>query len=391
VVTEYAAVVRLAEEYGVDLAGEYGLGTAPTVSAGHGRSHALASYQRKGTSTQKQGQKRSVWECQDKRIFQESCGHENWEYSARPCGSWSCEPCRTRRVMEEIVPEVAAALRLARKLRVTLKHVVITWPGDSVAAEDSPAGAAARAKHIAALWQMLRKKNKFAHWLKVAESHKSGKIHFHFLVIMPGFPRDELVAFWEKLTGANQLWIESTFLKCPKCWQHGIRANRQQNRKIVPWPGSGKCGNCGYKIKGQDYESIIRGIAAEASKYLGKQMAMASKHKKLTRSKGWPALADDKPEKVKCVECDSFHVYKRIGEVAGHVKVKLAEIEGAHVAYYPTGGQPCHCFDRGGGNPRFRESVSVSPEGALADMAVGYHSAADGSGCDCGSCLPRES
>jgi len=145
----------------------------------------------------------------------------------------------------------------------------------------------------------------------------------------------------------------------------------------VPWPGSGKCGNCGYKIKGQDYESIIRGIAAEASKYLGKQMAEASKHKKLTRSKGWPALVDDKPEKVKCVECDSFHVYKRIGEVAGHVKVKLAEIEGAHVAYYPTGGQPCRCFDRGGGNPRFRESVSVSSEGALADMAVGYHSAAD--------------
>jgi len=68
VVTEYAAVVRMAEEYGVDLAGEYGLGVAPTVSKGHGRGHALASYQRKGTSTQKQGQKRSVWECQDKPI-----------------------------------------------------------------------------------------------------------------------------------------------------------------------------------------------------------------------------------------------------------------------------------------------------------------------------------
>ena len=386
-VTEYAAVVRLAEEYGVDLSSEYGLGVSPTVSAGHGRGHALASYLRKGGSTQKQGQKRSVWECQDKRIFQESCGHANWEFSARPCGSWSCEPCRTRRVMEEIVPEVAAALRLARKLRVTLKHVVLTWPGDSVAAEDSPAGAAVRAKHIAALWQMLRKKNKFAHWLKVAESHKSGRIHFHFLVVMPGFPREDLVAFWEKLTGANQLWIESTFLKCPNCWQDGIRADRQKNRKIVPWPGSGKCGNCNYRIKGQDFESIIRGIAAEASKYLGKEMARASKHKKLTRSKGWPALVDDKPEKVKCVECDSFHVYKRIGEVTGHVKVKLAEIEGAHVAFYFSGGGPCHCFDRGGGNPRFRESVSVSPKSALADMAVGYHSAADGSACDCGSCL----
>ena len=301
-VTEYAAVVRLAEEYGVDLSSEYGLGVSPTVSAGHGRGHALASYLRKGGSTQKQGQKRSVWECQAKRIFQESCGHANWEFSARPCGSWSCEPCRTRRVMEEIVPEVAAALRLARKLRVTLKHVVLTWPGDSVAAEDSPAGAAVRAKHIAALWQMLRKKNKFAHWLKVAESHKSGRIHFHFLVVMPGFPREDLVAFWEKLTGANQLWIESTFLKCPNCWQDGIRADRQKNRKIVPWPGSGKCGNCNYRIKGQDFESIIRGIAAEASKYLGKEMARASKHKKLTRSKGWPALVDDKPEKVKCVE-----------------------------------------------------------------------------------------
>ena len=161
--------------------------------------------------------------------------------TVRPVGSWSCEPCRNRRGIEEIVPEVAAALRMARKLRVTLKPVVITWPGDSLAAEDSPAGAAARAKHIAALWQMLRKKNKFAHWLKVAESHKSGRIHFHFLVIMPGVSRD-LVAFWEKLTGANQLWIESTFLKCPNCWQDEIRANRQQNRKIVPGQGPANVG-----------------------------------------------------------------------------------------------------------------------------------------------------
>ena len=70
------------------------------------------------------------------------------------------------------------------------------------------------------------------------------------------------------------------------------------------------------------------------------------------------------------------------------MKVKLAEIEGAHVAFYRSGGRPCHCFDRGGGNPRFRESISVSPETALVDMAVGYHMAADGSGCDCASCSP---
>ena len=80
------------------------------------------------------------------------------------------------------------------------------------------------------------------------------------------------------------------------------------------------------------------------------------------------------------------------------MKVKLAEIEGAHVAFYLSGGGPCHCFDRGGGNPRFRESISVRPESGkakarfsgLSDMAVGYHLAAGGSGCDCGSCLPRE-
>ena len=384
---DHDLVVRLAEEYGVDLAGEYGLGVPKTVSKPHGRNHALASYPYQGRSTQKRSPKASVWECQDKKIFQESCGHLNWEFSARPCGSWSCEPCRNRRVMDEIVPEVASALRLARKLRVTLKHIVLTWPGESVAAQDSPDGAKARAKHIAALWQMLRKKNKFAHWLKVAESHKSGKIHFHFLVIMPGFSRDELVAFWEKLTGANQLWIESTFLKCPNCWQGAIRANRQQNRKIVPWPGSGKCGNCGYKLKGQDFETIIRGIAAEASKYLGKEMARASKHKKLTRSKGWPAPVDDKREKELCDKCDSFHVYQRIGDVAGHVQVKLAEIEGAHVAYHPAGGRPCHCFDYGGGNPRWRESVAQTPDSALADFALGYHSASDGSGCDCASCV----
>lgn len=361
------------------------VGEAPVGVGGHGGGHALPRYPYESVSTQKPGRGRRVWDCRDRRVFLESCGHGNWEFSARPCGLWSCEPCRERRVSDEIVPEVAEALRLARKLRVTLKHMVLTWPGATLAAQNSLEGAKARARHIQALWQWLRKTNRFAHWLKVAESHKSGTIHFHFLVIMPGFSRDRLVAFWEKLTGANQVWIESTFLKCPRCWERGVPARRQQRRKITPWPGSGRCGECGYKLKGQDFEHIIRGIAAEASKYLGKEMARSTKHKKLTRSRGWPRLDVVKPEKVLCVECDAFHVYERVGEVDGHVKAKLGALEGAHVAFFGEGGRPCHCFDRGGGNPRFRESVAAGPALALADMAHGYGSVVGGD-CECACC-----
>jgi len=382
-VTELTAVKSLGNEYGRGLSPE----PETVPEEGHGRGHGYARYV-ESSSTQKHSENWAKTWCQDKRIFKESCGHGNWRFSWRECGSWDCEPCRDRRVLEEIVPEVAAALRLAKKRRVTLKHMVLTWPGATPAAQPTPEGAKARAKHIAALWQWLRKELGYAEWLKVAESHKSGRIHFHFLVVMRGIDVRRLRAFWKKMTGASQLRIDSTFLKCPNCWDAGLTGAEKAARKIVPWPGSGKCGNCGHKLKGQDQERIVWSIALEAGKYLAKEMGKASKHKKLTRSRGWPRLDVEKPEKQFCLECETEHSFERVGQVGGHVKAKFAAIEGAHVAFYRQGGEPCYCFSGKDGNPRFRESVAESPALALADMALGYRGVGGG-GCDCSCCKAR--
>jgi len=370
---------------------EQGRGASPepeTVPGeGRGRSHGYGPYVESGSTQKRSKDWVKAW-CQDKRIFKESCGHGNWRFSWRECGLWDCEPCRGRRVLEEIVPEVAAALRLAKQKRVTLKHLVLTWPGATPAAQPTPEGAKARAKHIAALWQWLRKVLGYAEWLKVAESHKSGRIHFHFLVVMRGVDVKKLRAFWKKLTGASQLRIDSAFLKCPSCWEPGLGGAERESRKIVPWPGSGRCGHCGHKLKGQDYERIVWSIALEAGKYLAKEMGRASKHKRLTRSRQWPRLDVGKPEKQFCAECDAEHSFERVGSVAGHIKAKFEAIEGAHVAFFRNGGAPCYCFSGKAGNPRFRESVTESPALALADMALGYHDGVGGGGggCDCSCC-----
>ena len=152
--------------------------------------------------------------------FQERCCHGNWRWCCSPCDKWSCEACRRRRVETELIPEILEALNEARRRRVTLKHLVLTWRGDDLGAQPTAAGAKRRALDLAHLAQWLRRDRKsFFEYLKVAETHKSGKVHFHLLAIMPKVKQAELSHKWEDFARKSfKVGISACGIRCPNCW-----------------------------------------------------------------------------------------------------------------------------------------------------------------------------
>ena len=306
--------------------------------------------------------------CADGQWFQRACGHGNWEWVYKGCGKWSCAVCFERKLRLELVPEIDQALLLARSRRVTLKHMVLTWQGADLGAAPTSDGAERRRKDTAHLFQWFRRRGYTVDFLRVAETHKRGTVHFHFLVIMPGVDVGELRTQWKKYSrGAYRLWLESCYMKCPNCWDPAVPSRKQAKRKIVPWPWSGRCGECGYRLEHSG--SLVNAIAWEAGKYLGKEGTTRGIVKKLTRSANWPK-AESKVKGGVCLECDEEHSVRYVGP--GHVlertHAELGEVAGLAVAYYPVGGGGCNCF---GESIEWRASIVEDSGTALQDMVSG--------------------
>ena len=70
---------------------------------------------------------------------------------------------------------------------------------------------------------------------------------------------------------------------------------------ITPWPGTGRCNNCGFKPEGDVFWDIAGAVAQEAGKYLGKDGGAEGVVKKLTRSGGTHRC---------CPECDARLVHR---------------------------------------------------------------------------------
>ena len=305
--------------------------------------------------------------CPDCLYFQEITADGNWRWKCVPCGKWGCDPCREYRIKHELVPEVVEALKWARLLGLTLKFLTLTGAADSILTEASPEGSEARRIHLQKFKQSMTRKGKTFEYLRVAESHKSGRVHLHLVVVMPYIGQRELQKRW-----GFRVDIGSLGLKCPKCYP-GRGATREARKRsmIVPPPGKGSCSNCGHTVEWDNpynWVAVAEIVALEMSKYLTKEASMAGVRKRMNRSRAWGKRCQVKPDNVPvfCSECADEHAFRFVGSSArievDYPGVNLAATAG--VAYYPAGGKPSKCW---GDDVDWVESVSPRASSGLVD------------------------
>jgi len=311
----------------------------------------------------------AIKSCPDSPYFQEITGDGNWKWRRWVCRKWSCDPCREYRIKRELVPEVVAALGWAAELGYTLKHLVLTGRDDDILTEASPEGSKARRLRLQAFKLYMTRQGKPFHYLRVAESHKSGRVHLHFLVVMPYMAQRELQKRW-----GFRASVSAVGLRCPRCYPgRGATFKAKRRSTIVPPPGKGSCANCGYTVDWDNPYNLARVadiVALEMSKYLTKEASMAGVRKRMNRSRAWGKRCQVKPDKmpVFCTGCGDEHAFRFVGPSAriewDYPGVNLAAAAG--VAYYPAGGKPGRCWGKG---VEWVESASPRASSGLVDHA----------------------
>lgn len=262
-------------------------------------------------------------------LFMETCGHGNVRPWERPCDKWTCESCCSWRVETELEPELVRALSWARRSGWTLKFITFTWRSVDLAAGTTREAAARRRKDVANFVKWFRRsygRNSFE-YLRVAENHKSGKVHLHLIVVAPYVPQAVLSDQWKiNARGAFRVGIEAVGMKCPRCWP-GPKASDQEKRAsmIVPPPGRGECRRCGYVLDWTGFATDLD-VALAASKELGKYLSKAvpttyllakGRRQPISRSKGWLDECGPRPEErepeAPCTDCGVSHVHEAVG------------------------------------------------------------------------------
>lgn len=320
-------------------------------------------------------------DCNNKLIFQEVSGFGGWRWTGKACDRWTCDACYRWRLETELIPEIVRALAWAREKNWTLKFLTLTYsPADFAATLEE--GKERRRLDLQHLVQSLRRRGYEFEYLKIVETHKSGKVHLHLLVLCDFIPQELLSDLWERATrGTSRIvHIEAAFQKCPRCWP-GPKASKaeKERSKIIPPPGKAECRCCGYKldwVNHVDGVEAAQGIAAEVSKYLSKELAMRddkARVKKLTRSKGWAERCRPKPEDEElavCEHCGVRHRFVFVGRLGKLIEEGFGGLEDfsrrdSKVAYFKKGGQPSACF---GEDVVWRESKSESWGLGLVDQ-----------------------
>ena len=305
--------------------------------------------------------------CADSPYFQEVTAGGNWRHIRWVCRKWSCDACREYRIMSELIPEVSAALDWAWSLGMTLKFLTLTSPADHILSEASPAGAEARRRHLGIFKKDMTRKGNVFQYLSVAESHKSGRVHLHLLVVMPYITQRVLQQKW-----GYRVDVESVGLRCPKCYP-GRGATREARKRsmIIPPPGRGSCSNCGHTVDWANPANVadmVGIVGLEMSKYLTKEASMAGVRKRMNRTREWGQRCKVKRPKAPamCSDCGDEHAFRFVGPSArlevAYPGLKVAA--GARVAYYPAGGAPSKCW---GKDTVWVQSVAATASSGLVD------------------------
>jgi len=297
--------------------------------------------------------------CDNPWYIYERCGCKNFRWRRVPCDKWACEGCFRRKLANELKPEIRKALFMARARGETLKLLTPTYQAEDPGAEPTPEGAVRRTLDWQHLAQHIRRdRGEIFEYLRVAESHKSGKIHIHALAIMPFIKQSVLSDKWKDFArGSFRVDIRAAGMKCPRCYPVKTAPRAEKRRSIiVPPPGKGECLACGYEpdwTLESTWESVADAIGFEMGKYLTKESVIGGVKRKLNRSKGWAAECYEKREKVPrsaCDDCGEVHTVYWDGQESDIASRPGAEFilwsAAENVALFldKLGHGPCNCF-----------------------------------------------
>ena len=324
--------------------------------------------------------------CDNPWYVYEKCGDGNFWWRRVPCDKWACEGCFRRKLANELKPEIRKALFMARARGETLKLVTPTYQANDLGAEPTPEGAVRRTLDWQHLAQHIRRdRGEIFEYLRVAESHKSGKIHIHALAVMPFIQQADLSDKWRDFARSSfRIDVRAAGMKCPRCYPVKTAPRAVKRRSIIiPPPGRGECLACGYEPDWgleSTWASVADAIGFEMGKYLTKESAIGGVKRKLNRSKGWASECHEKREKVPrsaCDECGEVHTVYWDGQESDIALRPGAEFiwwsAAENVAWYldKPGNGPCNCFGDDVGWRAFgQEAPQRPPPGAPPD--VGY-------------------
>jgi hypothetical protein len=315
--------------------------------------------------------------CPDSYIFKEKCGHGSWRWRRSPCMKWSCRPCSEARISEELVPELFRAMEWGLSMGVALKFLTLTWQGKSLAAQRTPEGAKARARHIEYLVRWIRRRaGGYCHYLRVSETHKSGAVHVHMVVLMRKTDVRVLSRQWMGYTKDSfKVDIRYLYSKCPTpgCTTLGKRGKRTRSR-IIPQSSetSGKCFQCGFTPDWSNPDAVAA-VAVEAARYVGKYLTkqgdIEGLVRKMNRTQEWNKVCrpDEETPQVACADCGDEHAFEFVGSEARLIEQKYVGLGGATttnlVAYHAVSSTPCYCW-----NPRKWREGRADAEHGLWDL-----------------------
>jgi len=300
-----------------------------------------------------------------------------------PCDKWACEGCFRRKLDDDLKPEIRKALLMARDIGETLKFLTNTYASTDLGGEPTPFGAARRTLDYQHLAQHIRRdRGEMFEYLRVAESHKTRRIHLHTLAVMPFIRQSELSAKWKDFArGSFRVDVRAAGMKCPRCYPVKTAPRAVKRRSIIiPPPGKGECLSCGYEpdwTLESTWVDVADAIGFEMGKYLTKESVIGGVKRKLNRSKGWAAECHEKRDKtprLACEECGEVHTVYWDGQESDIAKRPGAELiwwsVAENVAWYldKPGQGPCNCFGEDVGWRAYgQEEPPRSPPGPPAD------------------------
>jgi len=172
--------------------------------------------------------------------------------------------------------------------------MVLTGGGDTILTAPTPEGAEARRIHLQKFKQSMKRQGITFEYLRVPESHQSGRVHLHLLVVMPYVGQRELQKRW-----GFRAWVSAVGLRCPKCYPgRGSTAKAKRRSTIVPPPGKGSCTNCGSSVDWENpynWGALAEIVALELSKYLTKEASLEGVRKRMNRTRAWSKECQVKP------------------------------------------------------------------------------------------------
>jgi hypothetical protein len=338
---------------------------------------AYPEYSPKGTS------------CPDAYAFREKCGHTNWKWRRVPCRRWSCAVCARARLHSELVPELFNAIDWGQELDATAKFLLLTWQADLPAAQPTKEGGQLRARQVSSLVRWIRSQYGFCHYLRVSETHQSGKFHVHLVVLMPWVTQRELSERWKFFSGSSYVHIEYLYTPCPtpNCYAQDRRGRpvrdkrgRPVRSKLIPPSSrtSGVCATCGYApdwSKPEVFAQVALDAARYVGKYITKQGGQGDHTRLMNRSQEWNKVCRpkvEKPGRAPCTDCGKPHEFHPLiqrpdvgGDQPHYPKLETERGLLPITAYHPIGGAPCSCWDA----YIWRACVPQVPEVALMDTS----------------------